>query len=111
MRHEQSYKLHYNHSPSKHYVIEPKGGELDYQLAYNNPVKFYNKVLSQQITSHKITTDKKGRQTLETQKTQRKVGRVLYKVTDQLTALFKQHYAEVNSTRNKSGNLHGELVE
>ena len=35
------YKLHYTASPEKSYVIEPKGGELDYELAYRNPVKFY----------------------------------------------------------------------
>lgn len=46
VRHSQSYKLHYTASPDKSYVIEPKGGELDYELAYRNPVKFYNQVMT-----------------------------------------------------------------
>lgn len=93
VRHGQAYKLHYNHSPDKHYVIEPKGGELNYALAYKNPVKFYNQVVSQQITQHKVWTDSKGRQQVSSKVTQRKIGQILYTVTDKLTELFKSHYA------------------
>ena len=37
MGYNDSYKIHYTASPDKSYVIEPKGGELDYDLAYKNP--------------------------------------------------------------------------
>ena len=42
----QSYGLTYISSPDKSYVIEPKGGELNYDMAYKNPLKFYDKVLN-----------------------------------------------------------------
>lgn len=50
----QGYGLTYIASPKKSYVIEPKGGELNYNLAYKNPLKFYDKVMSQDITQHKV---------------------------------------------------------
>ena len=42
----QQYGLHYTASPGKSYVIEPKGGELNYDLAYKDPLKFYDQVMS-----------------------------------------------------------------
>jgi len=38
----QSYGLHYTTSPGKTYVIEPSGGELNYDLVYKSPLKFYD---------------------------------------------------------------------
>lgn len=35
------YSLEYSTGPNKSYVIEPHGGELDYQMANKNPLKFY----------------------------------------------------------------------
>jgi hypothetical protein len=49
MKASQAYKLHYTTSPDKSYVIEPRGGELDYNLAYKNPLKFYEQVMTQDI--------------------------------------------------------------
>lgn len=56
----QSYKIHYTASPEKSYVIEPKGGELDYNLAYKNPKKFYESIIKQDIIEHKISHEKGG---------------------------------------------------
>lgn len=36
------YSLTYCTSPGKSYVIEPQGGELNYNLAQKNPLKFYD---------------------------------------------------------------------
>jgi hypothetical protein len=41
-------------------LIEPKGGELDYDLAYTNPIKFYNNVISQDVIQHKVSRVKNG---------------------------------------------------
>lgn len=41
MRPSNTYRLHYTSSPDKSYVIEPRGGELNYDLAHKNPQKFY----------------------------------------------------------------------
>jgi len=40
-------------------MIQPKEGEIDYSLANKNIEKFYNKVLSQDITEHKVSKKKK----------------------------------------------------
>lgn len=36
------YSIIYTTGPNKSYVIEPHGGELDYNLAEKNPLKFYD---------------------------------------------------------------------
>lgn len=48
--HTQNYSLHYTSSPGKSYIIEPKGGELDYDLARKNPLEFYNSVIEQKVS-------------------------------------------------------------
>lgn len=40
------YSLTYCSSPGKSYIIEPHGGELNYNLAQSNPLKFYDQVLN-----------------------------------------------------------------
>jgi len=42
----QKYGLHYTTSPGKSYVIEPAGGEINYDLVYRSPLKFYDQVVS-----------------------------------------------------------------
>ena len=39
---KQDYALTYTTGPSKSYVIEPHGGEINYKLADKNPLKFYD---------------------------------------------------------------------
>lgn len=58
MQNNQNYKLHYTASPDKSYVIEPKDGELDYDMAYKNPIKFYDQVMTQEILQHKVSKEK-----------------------------------------------------
>lgn len=48
----QDYQLTYVASPNKTYVIEPKGGEIDYDMAFKNPLKFYDNVMNQDIREH-----------------------------------------------------------
>ena len=43
------YAFQYTTGPQKSYVIEPQGGGLNYKLAEKNPLKFYDKVLNQDI--------------------------------------------------------------
>ena len=57
----QDYSLTYCTSPDKAYVIEPHGGEINYDLAYKKPNKFYDNVMKQDVTQHKVRmSDAKG---------------------------------------------------
>ena len=42
MQRTQDYNQTYTIDPKRSYVIEPKGGELNYEMAYKNPLKFYD---------------------------------------------------------------------
>jgi hypothetical protein len=95
MKATQQYKLHYTTSPEKSYVIEPRGGELDYDMAYKNPLQFYNQVMTQDIIQHKVTkataTNQDGTQTdgyaMTVKVTKRKIGRILYAVQNKILEL------------------------
>jgi hypothetical protein len=94
IRNKQAYKLHYTSSPTKSYVIEPKGGEINYDLAYKNPVKFYDQVMKQEITQHKVQKNKASNKknaplTITTKVTTRKIGRILYAVQSKLTEMLQ----------------------
>ena len=52
------YSLVYNTGPKNSYIIEPHGGQLDYNLAQKNPLKFYEQVFNQDITKHTVGVDK-----------------------------------------------------
>jgi hypothetical protein len=58
LRRNQDYSLTYCTSPDKAYVIEPHGGELNYDEAYKKPNEFFKKVMSQDITEHKVRKSK-----------------------------------------------------
>lgn len=62
LRRTQKYGITYISSPTKSYVIEPKGGEINYDLAKKDPLKFYDKVMQQDITEHKVRRSKAFRQ-------------------------------------------------
>jgi hypothetical protein len=49
----QNYTLTYCSSPGRSYIIEPHGGELNYNLAEKNLQKFFDHVFNQEITQHK----------------------------------------------------------
>jgi hypothetical protein len=76
------YSLYYTSSPGKSYVVEPEGGALNYDQAYNDPLAFYKKVLEQNITQHeaidKNSPNKRDHQvTLTTKLTHRNVAILL----------------------------------
>jgi len=48
------YKLTYIIDPKKSYVIQPKEGEIDYSMADKKPMKFYETVMKQKVTEHKV---------------------------------------------------------
>jgi hypothetical protein len=50
----QDYSLTYCSSPGRSYIIEPHGGELNYNLADKNLAKFFDHVFNQEITQHKV---------------------------------------------------------
>lgn len=54
VRTDGAYSLTYCTSPDKAYVIEPHGGEINYNLAYSRPNKFYDNVMKQDVTQHKV---------------------------------------------------------
>ena len=51
------YSLVYT-TADKSYVVEPHGGQLNYNLAQKNPLKFYDQVFNQEVTKHTIGKDK-----------------------------------------------------
>lgn len=56
---KNEYTLRYVSSPKKSYVVNPKEGEINYNLAYKNFDKFFNKVSTQKITKFRVSEDKK----------------------------------------------------
>ena len=54
----KDYGLTYCTTPDKTYVIEPDKGELDYDKARKDPLKFVEKVISEDIVKHKLTESK-----------------------------------------------------
>ena len=40
--------------PKKTYVVQPKEGEIKYGMATKNPIKFYDTVMKQKVTEHKV---------------------------------------------------------
>jgi hypothetical protein len=59
------YSLTYVCSPEKSYVIEPKGGELNYKIAEKNPLKFYDQVFEQDIKKYTVGKDKEKMKELD----------------------------------------------
>jgi len=104
----QRYGIHYTSSPGKSYLIEPEGGELNYNQAYTDPLGFYNRVMTQNVTQHKVkdVANSPNRQ-LSTKLTHRKVGKILLFVQNQLCEFLKGSWnvtdlkAALNDTRVK----------
>ena len=48
------YSLTYVCDPKKTFVIQPREGEIDYDMAEAKPVEFYKTVLKQKVTEHKV---------------------------------------------------------
>ena len=58
LRRTGDYSLTYCPSPDRAYVIEPHAGEIDYDMAYKNPLKFIDQVLAQDVRKHTVKQDK-----------------------------------------------------
>lgn len=95
-------------------MVEPHGGEINYDLAEKNKEKFYEKVMNQDITQHKVRVSKhltnqqndrfakakeEGKASpkrkkiplaLTTKVTKRKIGRVLFAVKTALFNILRQ---------------------
>jgi hypothetical protein len=52
------YSLTYVCDPKKTFVIQPREGEIDYDMAEAQPVEFYKKVMKQKVTEHKVARAK-----------------------------------------------------
>ena len=50
----QDYQLTYTVDPKRTFVIQPKEGEINYDLAKKNPLKFYDKVMNADVVEHKV---------------------------------------------------------
>jgi hypothetical protein len=48
------YSMTYCTEPGKSYIVEPKGGQINYDIVRKNPIKFYDQVFNQEIVKHKI---------------------------------------------------------
>ena len=52
------YSLTYTVDPKSTYVVQPKEGEIVYDTAFKNPNKFFEKVMGQEVTEHKVAAKK-----------------------------------------------------
>ena len=59
LKREKDYGMTYCPTPDKAYVIEPHKGQIDYDLAERNPLKFVDQVIKEDITKHKLAKNKK----------------------------------------------------
>lgn len=94
--HDDKYGLHYTASPGKSYYIKPEGGELNYDLAYKDPLGFYDQVMTGNVIEHKAKdTGVKCADgihhevMLTTRLTHRKIGKILLIVQNQLCEFFE----------------------
>lgn len=90
MKSTQDYQLCYVASPTKTYVIEPKGGEINYDLAHKDPLKFYNKVMTQDIREHSATKEPGSPLKYRNILTKRAIAKVLAAIERKLTELIKE---------------------
>ena len=82
----QDYVLKYTSKPGKSFMIEPQ--KLDYKVAYRDPVKFYETVMEQNVTEHKVKGEG-HRQEVISKVTPRKIGKILRQVQGKLAELME----------------------
>jgi hypothetical protein len=92
MKATQDYQLTYVASPKKTYVIEPKGGEINYALAHKDPLKFYDNVMSQDIREHSVAS-KGTKVRYSNVLTKRAIAKVLEMFETKLASLIKEQTA------------------
>ena len=105
---KNDYAITYVVDPHSAYVIQPKEGEIDYDVAKRDPNKFYDTVMNQDVVEHKVAkktrtkfvkkTDGDGElhqvrttwygMQMETRVTKRAVARILIAVQNKLHSLL-----------------------
>ena len=74
------YSQTYCIAPGKSYVIEPQGGELNYDIAKKQPKKFYDQVLHQDMKKYSV----KMRGKIKGELTQRPAFRIIMSIREAL---------------------------
>lgn len=59
------YAIRVNTGLEKSYVIEPQLGEANYQLAEEDPLKFFDELFEQPIVQHKVRRDKEAQKKID----------------------------------------------
>jgi|LauGreDrversion4_2_1035121.scaffolds.fasta_scaffold99377_3 hypothetical protein len=97
VRNRSSYQLTYSTSPGKSYVVEPHGGELNYNLVDRNPERFYQQVFNQPITQTKVseTHDHRHRVEISTKVTKRPYMKIMEKIRGKIADKLKEKFGEV----------------
>ena len=109
---ERQYSLTYVASPQKTYMIQPKEGEINYDLAQKNPLKFYDKIMKQDVVEHKVQKQSSNVQNsqsgelpmkkskshlgMKTKTTKRAVAMILSAVQIKIQQLMMDKLAEYN---------------
>lgn len=90
-------------SPDKTYVIEPKGGEINYALAFKNPLKFYDNVMNQDIREHSCAKSggKKSPLKYNNILTKRAIAKVLFAIEGKLRELIRRETLEHFKSNNE----------
>ena len=96
---QEDYRITYVTSPKKTYVVEPQGkngkkGEIDYSLATKDPLKFYDKVMTQDIRERSVTENKLGAKLYKNVMTKRAVAKLLAAIEKKLVSLIKEQTQE-----------------
>ena len=98
VRSAKPYQQYYPTAPGQSYLVEPEGGELNYDLAHKNPEKFYKHVMSQNLTK-KQAKDHAGGTKVTTTQVKRKVGRILMLVLTKFVEAFRGKYTQAQLER------------
>lgn len=98
-----TYSLTYVASPKKTYVIQPQGGEINYDMAFKNPIKFYNNVMNQDIREHSAAEGKTRKSPLKYRNilTKRAIAQVLALIENKLCQLVKEQTMQKFKSNNE----------
>ena len=96
-RDRSSYQLTYSTSPGKSYVVEPHGGELNYNLLDRHPERFYHQVFNQEITQTKVkeTNDNRHLVEISTKVTKRPYMKIMEKIRGKIADRLKEKFGEM----------------
>lgn len=96
----KDYRLTYVASPKKTYVVAPKGGEINYNLAHKDPLKFYDLVMTQDIVEHSAVNRRNGMGYV-VKVDKRAVARILNAIERKLGKLINEQVAEQFKSNNE----------